>query len=84
MNKIERQNSIFEKILLMLYVLSELRDVYRAEFYTLEKDSMSEEEYHKARLGVFKEMIYHRIDDDNLIELFVKLYNNELNFDWRV
>lgn len=40
MSRIERENSIFEKLLLMLYNLSELRDVYRAEFYTLEKEKI--------------------------------------------
>ena len=84
MSRIERENSIFEKLLLMLYNSSELRDVYRAEFYTLEKENMSETDYHKARLGVFKEMIYRRVVNENLIELFVKLYKNELNFEWRV
>ena len=84
MSRIERENSIFEKLLVMLYNLSELRDVYRAEFYTLEKENMSETDYLKARIGEFKEMVYRRVENENLIELFIKLYNNELNFEWRV
>ncbi len=48
------------------------------------KENMSETDYLKARIGEFKEMVYRRVENENLIELFIKLYNNELNFEWRV